>query len=75
MEKDKSIPIILAATFYLVCYVFFLASNATLHIAVLMFSLSPLVIIWMVVNVLKQENKNRKTFDEYFYEDVDEKRS
>jgi hypothetical protein len=75
MEKDKSIPIVLAASFYLLCYILLLSSDATVHIAVLMFSLSPLVIVWMVISVLKQENKNKKTFDNFFYEDVDERRT
>jgi hypothetical protein len=74
MEKDKSIPIVLVATFYLVCYLLLFSSEITLQIAVLLFCLSPIVILCMVVAVLKQENKSRNTFDDYFYEDMDERR-
>ena len=75
MKKDKNIPVIFAATFYLICYILLLSSDATVQYGILMFSISPLVLIWTVTTVLKQENKSRKTFDEYLYEDVDERRS
>jgi len=74
MKKDKSIPVVLAVTFYLICYILLLLSDETFHIAILLFALSPIVIIWMVFTVLKQEYKGTKTFKEYFYEDVDEAR-
>ena len=75
MKKDKCFPVVLAVTFYLVCYILLLSSDATLRIAMFLFSISPIVIIWMVVVVLKQESKSRKTFDKYFYDDVDESRT
>jgi hypothetical protein len=71
MKKERILPFVFAATFYLVTYLLLLSSN-TLSIAIFLFSVSPIVIIGTVVAVLKQETKSRKMPDEYMYEDVKE---
>ena len=61
-------------SFYLLMYVVLLQSGFGLQAGVFMFSLSPIFIIWMVISVLKDDYRSKKTFDEYFYEDMDIKR-
>ncbi len=39
-----------------------------------MFSISPIVVIWMVIRVLKDGVLSSYTFDEKLYEDYDENR-
>jgi hypothetical protein len=43
-------------------------------IMLLIFLCSPLLVIWMVYKVLKDGVESSRTFDEYFYDDVDIKR-
>lgn len=61
-------------TIYLVLFVALVTSGFGLQIAMLMFSLSPILIVWMVIRVLKDDFKSKKTFSEYFYEDMDLKK-
>ena len=75
MKKKKGIAFPIAfATSYLFIYCFLLSFNLNIPLALLLFSFSPVVIIWMVVRILKDGTPSEKTFDEYFYEDVNEKR-
>lgn len=67
MEKIR-IPL-LVATFYLLVYTLFAALPIHLAIPLALFSLSPLVVIWMVYRVLKDGEASELTFDEAFYED------
>ena len=71
--KGSWFPITIASL-YLLLYVILLCSGFGLRYALLMFSLSPLIIIWMVVRILKSPATSSKTFDEYFYEDIDLKK-
>ena len=43
-------------------------------VIVLIFAMSPFLITWMVYKVLKDGQPSTRTFDEYFYDDVDIKR-
>ena len=42
---------------------------------IIIFLFSPLLVIWMVLSVLKSKEQSTRTFDEYFYDDADIKRS
>ena len=61
-------------TVYLILYVALLTSGFGVQLAVFMFSLSPVFIVWMVVRVLRDDYQTDKTFDKYFYEDMDWKK-
>jgi hypothetical protein len=67
MDKIR-IPILLV-TFYLLTYT--LSSLLPLHYAIslALFSLSPIVVMWMVYKVLKDGKESEFTFEEVFYED------
>jgi hypothetical protein len=70
MKKDKSLLPVLIVTFYLIIYVFLLYEGSFLRIAFLMFSLSPVLLVWMVIRVLKRGRQSNRTFDNYFYDDM-----
>jgi hypothetical protein len=71
MKKDKSFLPVLIVTLYLIIYVFLLYEGSFLRIAFLMFSVSPVLLVWMVMRVLKHGRKSNRTFDNYFYDDMD----
>ena len=71
MKKDKSIPVVLIGTLYLIIYIILLNIEPAFRIAYLMLSLSPILIIWMVIYILKYGTASKRTFDKYFYDDVD----
>lgn len=67
MEKIK-MPILIA-TAYLVVFVITLGFSQILTLSMLLVSLSPLPIIWMVYKVLRDGTPSAFTFEERFYED------
>jgi hypothetical protein len=71
MKTDKSIPAVLSGTLYLGIYLFLLSVPVMQRYAVLLFSLSPFMLIAMVLIVLKYGKPSHKTFDSHFYEDID----
>jgi hypothetical protein len=71
MKKDKSIPAVIIGSAYLLIYLILLNIPQVQDYAVLMFSLSPFLLIAMVLYVLKYGKPSHKTFDRYFYDDVD----
>jgi hypothetical protein len=62
------IPLFLGTLFMLV-YNFSPYMGFSDNVIVSMFLLSPLVVIWMVVRILKDGKPSTKTFTEHFYED------
>jgi predicted signal transduction protein with EAL and GGDEF domain len=72
MEKIK-LPIMIA-TAYLVVFVITLSFSSILAISMLLVSLSPLPIIWMVYRVLRDGIPSEFTFEERFYEDYEYQR-
>jgi hypothetical protein len=62
---------VLFASIYLLIYFIFCQLNGTAGIAIMMFFLSPFVIIWMVFSVLKYGKYNGKELDaeEFGYQD------
>jgi hypothetical protein len=71
MKVDKSIPAVLSGALYLGIYLFLLNGTVTQRCAFLLFSLSPFVLVAMVLIVLKYGKPSHKTFDSHFYEDDD----
>jgi hypothetical protein len=69
MEKVK-LPIIIA-TIYLVVFVFISMFDRAMAVTMLLMSLSPLPIIWMVYRVLRDGTPSPFTFRERFYEDYE----
>lgn len=58
-------------TAYLLVYaaIAIFGNNAGLALALFIFS--PILVLWMVYTVLKYGKPSGRTFDEYFYDDVD----
>jgi hypothetical protein len=62
---------VIAATVYLFVYSYLAFTETWVWLVIWMFVLSPMVVIWMVYKVLKNGIPSTRTFDEYFYDDVD----
>ena len=59
-------------TAFLIIYLLSYHLNLPLAIPMLLFCLSPFVMIWMVISILKDGTPSGKKFsDGYFYEDYD----
>lgn len=71
--KSK-IPVIIVSVI-LLAYTVLASSGIALRLSILIFSLSPIFILWMVIRVLKSPDTSHKTFDAYFYDDADIRRS
>jgi hypothetical protein len=59
---------------YLVVYTILAYLSVLQDVVVIMFVLSPFLVIWMVYRVLKDGKPSGRSFSEYFYDDVDYKR-
>lgn len=66
--KNYLIPVFVATGFLLI-YITAIYVNLSTGIILFMFSLSPLILIWMVLKVLKADVDTPFTFDEKWYED------
>jgi len=60
---------------YVIVYVLALELQASMTVVYLLFFFSPFPLIWMVIRILKDDYHSEKTFEEYFYEDKDWRRS
>lgn len=69
MDKIK-FPVITASLFLLV-YTMGSVMGMPYPLVAGMFSISPIVVIWMVYRVLKDADPSQKTFSNYWYEDND----
>jgi hypothetical protein len=69
MEKIKT-PILLT-TLYVFVYLAVCELDESLRLAIFLFSLSPLPLIWMVYRVLRDGQPSAYTFKDKFYEDHD----
>ncbi len=67
MEKIKA-PILLT-TLYVFIYLLVCELDESLRLAIMLFSLSPLPVIWMVYRVLRDGTPSQFTFKERFYEE------
>ncbi|WP_162343884.1 hypothetical protein [Cyclobacterium salsum] len=66
---DNSLTPVAIVTGFLLVYVVAVAVNINTAIILMMFSLSPILMIWMVIRVLKAAFESTHTFDEKWYED------
>ena len=66
---------ILFSFIYMTAYVFCIFFGASIGVVYLLFSGSPFVILWMVFYILKDKHEPEKTFDEYFYQEEDVRRT
>lgn len=72
--KNIQFPIILVTSFAVLYNALpFLGANEN-QIAAL-FIISPFAVIWMVYRILKDGVPSEKTWDEYFYEDLNYRRN
>ncbi len=60
----------LFSTLYLVLFVLVIVLGYG-DIAMVMFLFSPILVLWLVYTVLRYGKPSARTFDEYFYDDVD----
>jgi uncharacterized membrane protein len=73
--KDKYKPMknylfpVFATTGFLIVYLTALFTNLNTGIILFMFSISPVVMIWMVYRVLTADTDSSYTFEERWYED------
>ena len=72
--KNSLVPVAIVSVI-LIIYTFITVSGIALWLSYLVFGISPLLIIWMVIMVLKSDDASGRTFDEYFYDDADIKQS
>ena len=73
MENTKNtLWPVAVSSIYLVIYVLLLFSESGFGIAFLMLLFSPFLIIWMVLYILKYGKPSSRTFEEAFYDDVDD---
>ena len=73
MEKIKW-PVTLV-TAYLLFYLLAPYLGFNDGIVILMYLFAPVAVIWMVIKILRQGIPSRRSFEDYFYEDLDEKRN
>ncbi|MFC4871005.1 hypothetical protein [Negadavirga shengliensis] len=68
--KSYLLPVFVTTSFLLV---YIVAIVVDLHTAIIlmMFSVSPVLILWMVFRVLKAQVDSRYTFEDRWYEDLD----
>ncbi len=71
--KNLKLPVF-TATAFLCTYAFIGFFESLESLFFFMFSISPIVVIWMVVRILKDGVLSSYTFDEKLYEDYDENR-
>ncbi|MEX2513340.1 MAG: hypothetical protein WD398_10585 [Cyclobacteriaceae bacterium] len=66
---DNPLIPVLITTGFLVVYIVALTVGLHTGLILLMFSASPVLILWMVFKVLKSHFKSKYTFEEKWYED------
>jgi 5-bromo-4-chloroindolyl phosphate hydrolysis protein len=66
--KNYLFPVYVVTGFLLI-YIVSIQVNIYLPLIMFMFSISPLLLIWMVYKVLTAEVKVKSTFEEKWYED------
>lgn len=71
--KNYLFPVVLV-TAYLIIYVTAIQVQISTAVILFMFSISPILLLWMVYKVLTADVKVKHTFEEKFYCDVPEMR-
>jgi hypothetical protein len=67
--------IVAITTLFAIVYQFTPVIDISGRTTLLMFTIAPLLVIWMGYNILKHGKSSKLTFDEQFYEDWDYKRN
>jgi len=75
MGMKNSVTPVLIVTVILVVYALLAELGMAFQLVLITFLCSPFMVIWMVISVLKSKDTTHRTFDEYFYDDVDIKSS
>jgi hypothetical protein len=52
-------------------YLLTIAAELSHRLTYILFAVSPFVVIWVVVSILKDKQQPEKTFDEFLYQDKD----
>jgi len=60
---------------YIIVYSLSLLFNVSVTLDLILLICFPFVEIWVVISILKDKNIPQKTFEEYFYQDEDIKRT
>jgi ABC-type transport system involved in cytochrome bd biosynthesis fused ATPase/permease subunit len=68
--KSYLLPVFVTTSFLLV-YIVAIVMDLHTAIILMMFSISPVLILWMVFRVLKAKVDSRYTFEDRWYEDLD----
>lgn len=71
MKKDTFA--VYVTTLVLIVYAVIAYTELSYRLVFLLFTISPVLILWMVYSVLKSPDEPTRTFDEYFYMDSDKK--
>ncbi len=69
---NKYLIPVFTVTGYLLVYIVSIGLELHIRLILLMFSLSPVLILWMVYRVLRAHVLVDHTFDEKWYEDLEE---
>ena len=69
MERIKS-PIYFS-TLFLVVYVIVSHAESVANISLIMFSISPIVVLWLAYKILRDGRPSGQTFKQKFYDDHD----
>lgn len=69
MKKDTFA--VYVTSLFLLVYSFMAFSELSYQLVSAMFTISPILVIWMVYRVLKSPDEPTRTFTEYFYMDAD----
>ncbi len=73
--KNENILPVFTGTLYLAVYVITINFFPESGIHMIMFAISPFIVIWMVIYILKNGKPSERTFDEYFYDEEKGKRN
>lgn len=73
MKKLDPIIPVFGISFYLILYIILLL-NDFFDIAIFMYLLSPFIMVFAALLILKKAESSDKTFDDYFYDDIHLKR-
>ena len=74
MKKLDAIIPVFGISFYLILYIILLLNNF-FNIAVFLYLLSPFLMVFAAFLILKKVESSEKTFDDYFYDDINIKRA
>lgn len=72
---SKSALSVIVTSLVVLVYVILSTLPVSFSLVFLAMLLSQILLVWMVITILKDKRESTKTFDHYFYEDVDIRRN